>query len=272
MLRLEAELRILLERSRREHLAEVLSLEHRLETYKGFSSEPEIHREEDLLRTLRTWRLKGLEHWGYMEPPPFYARYPGLSRLAVMPGTTSDWDFSSANWTLDLTVYVSSPSSLRSTGTVLPLCKYAGTTALNQGRLVYQYRWSSNYTCRPWCRNQRTVGGSDEQNGYRGYFWPNPASTWRVQEVTGGSASDLASGTTYLTGAFSLNTWYGLRWTWWTSGGVLILRFERLNGSWAKVIDDVPDSSPSWEGNPTNRTGIAMSTGAYQDDTEIWGP
>ena len=104
---LEQQLWKRIELKHQAHELEVLQLERRLAEYTGLPTEAKIKRETDLFNALRRFRLRGFEHWGYDEPPSMRPKYP------IMPRATTDWDFSDAHWTLDPTVYVSPPSSLR---------------------------------------------------------------------------------------------------------------------------------------------------------------
>jgi len=263
-----------------DHQLEISRLEARLRNYRGLKSEPEVRREESLLRAVKSWRLKGFEHFGYREPPPLLTLFPKGKRYPrkVMPGATTDWDFSSTNWLLDTGIYVSSPSSIRF-GVVTAcyaLCKYAGTTNLPQGRLATWLRSTlGGAKWRIYWRNQAAVGSSNVNDTYLYALPPTATSTWYLYEMIGGSTNILTSGTSYLTGNFSLNTWYKLRATWWVSDSQLAMRLERLNATWEKVVADYVDTTPTG-GATVNRPGIgrfAESSGyLHFDDTEIWGP
>jgi len=196
-----------------------------------------------------------------------------------------DWDHRYDVWSLDDTVYVSEPKSLKwPQSTVageerVSLCKHEGTTALNQGRVVTQLRHNSIYGFNMvFFRNQAAVGTATITNTYWVSFVSQYTSVYFFKSV-GGTYTLIASkpyggGFTYPAGV-----WRKIRVTWWETGGVLYVRLEWWNDSeWVNICDDVYDPDNLWSGSAVNRCGVGAgvtSVGAYIcwfDDTEIWGP
>ena len=264
----------MLERRRLEHSLELETIQRRVDERLGLHGEAEVKREEDYLRAVKGFKLRGFEGWGYDEPPVMRRIYPPM-----IPRATTDWDFSQTDWTLDTGVYVSPPSSWRNSNnaSVYNLCKYAGTTNLPEGRIVSDARWA-NYAGsigKKWYfRNQVGAGSINETNTYRIIScWYGLQQDW-VTKIVGGTPTTLAN---YWSAILSANVWRRFRLTWWKSGGILVIRWERLNGSWQKQWSDTIDNSPSFEGSGTNRCGIGCYCGIgsitlYHDDTELWSP
>jgi len=251
-----------------DHHLEVLSLEERLKEYVGFRTELEVKREIDYLKFLKRLKLLAFEHYGVLEPPLMKPLYP-----IILPAATTDWDFSATSWNLDTVLYVSSPSSLRLTGTTQLLCKYTGTTNLLEGRVINYFYIPSGYSTdlRENWRNQAAVGSWSTTNRYYRRF-RNTGTLWEVREVVAGVDTLLFNGTSYLTGAMPVATWNLVRTTWWLSYAVLMMRFEWFkDGSWQKLVADCSDSTPTG-GATVNRCGIGGDNLTRFDDTEIWGP
>jgi hypothetical protein len=261
-----------------QHEKELDQMEHELAEYFGLKGEGEIRREQDLLRALKTFKLLGLEGWGYRPPPP-------MRRL--FPNAVTDWDFATSNWSLNTSIYVSSPSSLLITSflCIAILCKYAGTYPLDQGRIVTQIRLpavgdiasTGSYVF----RYNRAAGsppvvGDDhyvlleQHNGYT-TFDPTRAT---LRYYAGGAGYDWAIVSYLANGAPPQGAWDQRRITWWVSGGLLIVRLERYyGGAWIQAINDITDANNRFTGNPDRREGPGpQCQNVYFDDTEIWGP
>lgn len=262
-----------------QHELELIQMEKKLEEYLGLNTEREIRAEMDLLRVLKTFKLLGVEDWGYVEPPLMGRRYPPL-----MPGTVSDWDFVTASWTLDTSLYVSSPSSLRYTvwQYQIALCKYAGTYPLDQGRIVSQVRNDGLGRQFGWAfRNNSAIGSASYTvDGYflnefttAGFF--ETGTTCLFGYYSGGAKTEISVPGYLANGAPPNAAWDKRRITWWVSAGVLIVRLERYyGGAWIKAINDQTDSGNRFTGNPNRRCGVGFRNDVTTnyDDTEIWGP
>lgn len=254
---------------------ELSQLEHKLEEYIGLRSERQISVEEDLARALRSFKLIGLEMWGYKEPPHM---------RRIMPKATTDWDYVTTSWTLDTSLYVSSPSSLRYLiwQYQIALCKYSGTYPLDQGRIVTQVRNDGagrqfGYAF----RNNSAVGSASYT--VDGYFlneftsanFAETGSSCLWGYYSGGAKTEIAVPGYLANGAPPNEAWDKRRITWWVSAGVLICRLERYyGGAWIKAINDQTDSGNRFTGNPNRRCGVGFRNDATTnyDDTEIWGP
>jgi hypothetical protein len=222
------------------------------------------------MREPRKFQLVALERFSYKEPSRFKRVMP-----PELPAATTDWDFSSADWDLYTSFYISPPSCLRFKGANI-LCKAENTTDILEGRLQGWFREGYSFSgylfLYLYFLNYSSIGSVYTTYGYTLTLPYSPSSTypWKLQKDT----TTLYSGSSYLTGNFSLNTWHHLRLTWWLSNNVLIVRLEKeSDGTWSKVIDDLTDSSPSYQtlkrvgcrvaGNTTNPYGFC-------DDLEIF--
>jgi len=222
------------------------------------------------MREPRKFQLVALERFSYKEPSRFKRVMP-----PELPAATTDWDFSNVNWDLYTSFYISPPSCLRFKGVVI-LCKATNTTDILEGRFQGWFREGYLFADYGFLRlhflNYSAIGSVTENYGY--YLslplTPNSNYPWRLYK----NGSSILSGTSYLTGNFSTNTWYHLRLTWWLSNNVLIVRLEKeSDGTWSKVLNDLTDSSPSYQtlkrvgcwvaGNTTNPYGFC-------DDVEIF--
>jgi hypothetical protein len=255
-----------------EHQLELYNLEKNLEEYKekiwhngkivkrDINSEKQIKIEESYYKFVKSLKLLGFEHWGYSEPP---------AMKPIMPGATTDWDFSSTSWNLDTTIYVSPPSSLRSYGAIAE-CKYTGTTNLPQGRIKTYIMFDSSGSPSNFnFRNQVPVGSVNTNNTYHIIFSRN--SLWYSRYV-GGSSTTLVvySGLPLL----DYGVWLQMQLTWWNDvgGAGLMIRFECPIGT--KRNPDVNDPVNQWATSSINRCGFIGASGypCHFDDTEIWGP
>jgi len=194
-----------------------------------------------------------------------------------------DWDHSADRWILDDSVYVSEPRSIRwktsTTQRGCSICKHAGTTALNEGRIVSWHRQNHSNAYGGFCfRHQAPVGTADLQNLYYMNFnlYTNAVGFGKMVngKKTGIASKPFGGGFT-----FPINTWRKVRITWWEEGGVLYLRVEWWNDTeWVQICDDFNDPDNLWSGSAVNRCGLFMGYEAaathynWWDDTEIWGP
>jgi hypothetical protein len=199
--------------------------------------------------------------------------------------STSDWQFESANWTLDTSIYQSAPSSLKWTKvqTWAILKQSVAGGPIPEGRIVTWYRFGYGAPGLYWgCpfnfRNQTTDGGSILWQFYDLALYGSVTGAGKPQDraslgrVTSTSArADL--GTKTISPTLAPDTWHRLRVSWWISAGVLMVRLEYFNGTdWVKLCDDWADITNLWATSPTNRVSVGGVTtyGTWFDDTEIW--
>ncbi len=194
-----------------------------------------------------------------------------------------DWDWVAAYWSLVTDQIVSAPKSLKITNAITAkpvggICKYAGTTALNQGRIVSWARATSMFYRSPifMFRDQSPVGQALSNNYYGLATYLN---TVALRKNVNGSEGNVMSSDYYDTYTPANNTWYKHRVTWWETGGVLYVRLERyVDDAWVQICDELFDANNLWSGNEVNRCGVAsmlFHTGTgyiWFDDTEVWGP
>jgi hypothetical protein len=271
-----------------EHQLELYNLEKNLEEYKekiwnngkivkrDINSERQIKIEEGYYKFVKSLKLLGFEHWGYSEPPLMKPKYP------IIPGATSDWDFSTTSWELYTPQYHSSPSSFRFTEGINlwepgrgALCKYTGTTNLPQGRiktwLARVVDYAAGFVIH--FRNQSSVGSVSFSYGYyisRTFY----AATGTYRRLYKDNTQIKSESASNLSG--SLNTWVNYQVTWWIdSGGAgLMIRLESPPGT--KDGPDWNDSGNKYATSSINRCGIGTIANSINamahDDTEIWGP
>ena len=205
----------------------------------------------------------------------------------------TDWELYGVSYDLDTSIYKSAPSSLYivpskltdtrvEEGTVL--CKLTNTLQINQGRLV------------SWCRfdhrgygtgvggaggfmfrNTSSVGNPNFDNGYAVVRYVRETTVYiKAYRIENASKHEIKS----VSSSLGNTTWYKLRVTWWEDQGILFIRFEKLNGSWAKLLDDITDTENAFSGQSTLRVGFYVrvwwsptaGSRSYNwfDDTEIW--
>jgi len=194
-----------------------------------------------------------------------------------------DWDWNRADWSLTTEQYVSEPKCLKWLATSSPwpvtLCKHAGTTVLNEGRVVTWIRPTSiNCGMGVVFRNQAAVGTSNYNNTYIPNLAPVSSNVNFSRVVNG---TPLRVDTKAFGGGFTMpnDTWRKIRVTWWESGGILYVRFEWFDDpDWVNICDEFSDVDNLWSGEAVNRCGLftaIIAGGAkvvYADDTEVWGP
>ena len=194
-----------------------------------------------------------------------------------------DWDWSHTDWSLTDEVYVSEPKCLKWWSAHIPrrvtLCKHAGTTALNEGRMVTQFRVTNDDCGVGFAfRNQAAVGTANEAYMYWLLLMPDGTNVYLVKFL---NSVQTIIDVKKFGGGFTLpnNTWRKIRVTWWETGGVIYVRVEWYNGGeWTKICDDFFDADNLWSGEAVNRCGLAFMRHAatnyimYTDDTEVWGP
>jgi len=196
----------------------------------------------------------------------------------------SDWDFflPVGGKSLDATLYISSPTSLKASPSGAQsircccLSRLAEAQNLPQGQLVSYYRRGSN-PCPPGpvFRNQSALGSPNMSNGYHGYFSTSSLIVYRrvadVDTSVGSIAVSLANA-----------TWKRFRTTWWNGENLLgvpaiCIRLEEDDGAGNWVLKGtLYDTANQWKDSEVNRVGLTWQGGGTQtanyDDTEIWIP
>lgn len=187
----------------------------------------------------------------------------------------SDWDFSTTGWSIDNTQYVSSPSSLKTTdNTLAVLCKHSGCTDLEEGRVVTQFRGSSDLLLLLLhVRNQSAVGAPAITDGYRVVRrLDGDSANCYVGRWESGAMVWSASFWDASVAALAANTWYQYRVTWWQDWQGVRFRMEIWDGAaWVADGVDVTDGEDKWIGSGINRVGMQGRANMWFDDTEIYG-
>ncbi|GAI19492.1 unnamed protein product [marine sediment metagenome] len=180
----------------------------------------------------------------------------------------TDWDFESVNWTLDGAVYHTAAPSLSATEQLAALVKDATTGALSNGRLILWVRSNEISLLGMYFRNQIADGGADAVDTY---YADITATTCRLF-CFGNSFSETKD----MTWVWAVNTWYKLRFSWWTSAERLYFRIERWTGAaWVTLGGDADtdfeDVNDHYKDNPVNRCGVRLLDDLWIDDLEVWG-
>lgn len=184
----------------------------------------------------------------------------------------TDWDFESAEWTLDGVIYHTAPPSLHGIiASGAALVKHATTGALSDGRIIAWVR-SSSAAYLPWFifRNQKVDGGADSEDTYRLQIYDDHVDL--ISYIAG--VQDIVQAKDHTWGWLA-NTWYKLRLTWWTSVDRIYVRIERWTGTeWVTLGGeadiDFEDTDDLWKDNPVNRCGLLFFGVWWQDDVEVW--
>jgi hypothetical protein len=187
----------------------------------------------------------------------------------------ADWDKEFSYWSLDTSVKVSDPSSIRIynlTGDYFHafLSRDASAQNVRDGMMIGYCLYSSstggfgfNF------RNQAALGAANHNNCYLWYYYAYEHAL-RLYRVVNGGFTLLRS----VSLSLSADTWYKFRTSWWSDPGLggLVIRLERWDGSnWVKVFDDYVDSGDYWKDSSVNRCGpLGYRSGGYHDDTEIY--
>lgn len=199
--------------------------------------------------------------------------------------STDDWDYYSALWTLDVVNFVSAPSSLKlTTPTNYATLKDAVSGVITEGRIVDFFRFYRGrhttvlftYQFRCQTPDGATLPNSRYYVSLLGStsITDQPIDTMKVSRVVAGGHTVIATRT--LNPTLEQEVWHKLRVTWWESGGVLMVRLEKLVGAeWTALCEDVPDITNMWSESGINRVGVGMPSVksdflGWHDDTEIW--
>jgi len=184
--------------------------------------------------------------------------------------STEDWDFSTTDWSLDTSKYVSSPSSLRITlttalvkTTVIPIAD------VKEGKIITYIRFSRSY------QSAKIIFRYQDDNNYyyvKLYVPTNGEIKFEIHRLHNGSDATLQSATQSL----ALNTWHRIRVTWWNDYVGLAIRVEYWNDDkWKKACADAYDANNYWKdvGGRVGIFGDYYSLGYYVwfDDTYIYG-
>jgi len=192
--------------------------------------------------------------------------------------SASDWDRSSASWTIQTLVKVSPPSALRLDGAgygenIHFICKNSNVLKLPYGRTITFFRHAD--TARDlWLifRNIAAPGIANIANCYRAY-WYCSNTVWTLEErVNNVQVRQWSSPkTTQLA-----NTWYHFRLSWWLSWDIMLVSLDlEINGIWVLQGSEITITNPLFGLETYQRPGIGANSRvtvypAYIDDTEIW--
>jgi hypothetical protein len=190
---------------------------------------------------------------------------------------TTDWTFLNANWGLETSIYVSSPSCLdlhENSG--INCTWYDGDTLIREGRVEVWFR-SPNIGNATMGIIFRSQDNTALKSCYLAYVTGlTPTWGWTYIDSGGsGNAIDANIGGCTL----GANTWYKFRITWCEGRNLqntlaTVLKIESYNGSWSQIGSNTYDTNRRYEGSATNMVGLyATATSGSQcffDDTSIY--
>jgi len=191
---------------------------------------------------------------------------------------TGNWTFSTQNWDLDPSQYVSPPKSLRHTADARTtvISDFDGTFCLPQGGIISWLRRSKFGTgdlrlglC---FRNQSQAFQSSWLNGYRIRFDDSP--TILLLRCVDGVITVLGT----WSDPFPINTWRRYRLTWWNGYNpdaqiALVVRLQPWDGEAWLPGSLLYDTLNNWADSTINRVGLYMGIKyCWADDTQILAP
>jgi hypothetical protein len=199
--------------------------------------------------------------------------------------SVADWNFYNTNYTLDTSIYISEPSSLRiNDPNNLCLLKQASAGAPIPEGIIESYIRYDGGAYALWrvflFRNQAPDGQANMNNCYSillDYSATGsgvPFNYARFQYVSGGTAYDIERKS--ISPSIYPNTWYLLRVKFWVYDNVLMVAFEYFDGSnWVKLCGDFSDPNNRWATSSVNRVGLKGSqtygyNRVWYDNTRIF--
>jgi hypothetical protein len=197
-----------------------------------------------------------------------------LKKINKKHHSTSDWNFSSTDYSLDTSIYISPPSSLRfSYVWVYALLKQSVAGGPIPEGMIETYARFRYGPAADWYlfifRNQAADGSANLNNTYmlNLYFTTSgagqPYNIARFYVVVNGTFTKIEEKS--ISPAIYPDTWYLLRCKFWVYGGVLMVAFEYFDGSdWVKLCGDFSHSGNRWATSSINRVGIGS---AYPSDS-----
>jgi hypothetical protein len=192
--------------------------------------------------------------------------------------SVADWNFYNANYTLDTSIYISEPSSLRINDyTNLCLLKQASAGGpIPEGIIESYIRFYSGVLTWWWVflfRNQAPDGQANMNNCYGillDYSTTGvgvPFDYARFAYMSGGGMNTIERKP--ISPLIYPDTWYLLRVKFWVYDNVLIVAFEYFNGSeWVKLCGDFSDPNNRWATSSVNRVGLVG--GRTQTTYRVW--
>jgi len=199
--------------------------------------------------------------------------------------SVADWNFSSTNYTLDTSIYISEPSSLRfnAIGLYALLKQASAGGPIPEGIIESYFRFAAgangSYGLFSF-RNQAPDGQASLNYTYwigllaTEYGSGKPFNQAQFAYLIGGTLYPLETKT--ISPVLYPDTWYLLRVKFWVYDNVLMVAFEYWNGSeWVKLCGDFSDPNNRWATSSVNRVGI-ISVIAYSpryswfDNTRIF--
>ena len=197
-----------------------------------------------------------------------------VRRLAADHHSTGDWDFSSADWELDATIFHSPPTSLQTLGAaviveVLIKTGVVPNANMRQGRidtyLYYNTLWAATFF-------GFSIRFQDATNFYYVKIQADGAALiQRVHSVAGDVI--LASGNLPVTPT----VWERWRATWWDDYVGIAIRLEKYVGAaWVTQLEgyDAPNywkAAGGRSGFRFRRAQDADARNLYVDDTYLYG-
>lgn len=191
--------------------------------------------------------------------------------------SAADWDISGANFTIDNSQYVSSPTSFRgnfgSGNTPLLMCKNAAVLKCKYGRLITY--WRVTHTIFPFnifFRYAHPPGNWDWKNYYAVYF-TTPAGSWTIKEYVNAALTRTFTSTKV---AQNINTWNRYRFSWWWDWEILNCRLDHeVTGAWQQQGDLITIPNDRHGDETYQRVGLCPRNNwsgiwPWIDDTEIW--
>jgi hypothetical protein len=163
-----------------------------------------------------------------------------LKKINKKHHSTSDWNFSSTYYSLDTSIYISEPSSLRfNNSRVYALLKQSVAGGPIPEGMIETYARFRSGIFDTWYlfifRNQAADGLANIANCYMlepyytTYGAGKPYDTARLRVVVNSSSSLIEEKS--ISPAIYPDTWYLLRCKFWVYSGVLMVAFEYFDGS-----------------------------------------
>jgi len=191
--------------------------------------------------------------------------------------SVADWNFSSTNYTLDTSIYISPPSSLRfNYVNIYALLKQSSVGGpIPEGMIESYVRFKAGTISDCFLflfRNQAPDGSANTNNTYS-IFLRAPFDKAALRVVINGTGTNIE--TKSISPVINPDTWYLLRCKFWVYDNVLMVAFEYFDGSeWVKLCGDFSDPNNRWATSSVNRVGIgSIYTTTYYswfDNTRIF--
>jgi hypothetical protein len=192
-----------------------------------------------------------------------------LKKINKKHFSVADWNFSTTDYALDTSIYISEPSSLRfSYVFVYALLKQSVAGGPIPEGMIETYARFRYGPGGGWpiftFRNQAADGSANNNNSYvlSLYYTASgagqPYNIARFYVFVNGVSSIIEEKS--ISPAIYPDTWYLLRCKFWVYGEVLMVAFEYFDGSdWVKLCGDFSDANNRWATSSINRVGIGSA-------------